>query len=65
MDARSNRAEQYARLFRKAGVFAGKGDLPAAIKTLEEGAAVAGANGDAEMEQVFRDQIATHRHQLQ
>jgi hypothetical protein len=61
MAAPSNRAEQYARLFRKAGVLAGKGKRADAVTVLEQGAALARAAGDTAMQQVFREQIVTHQ----
>jgi len=56
-----SRGEQYARVFRKAGVFAGKGNLAGAIHTLEEGLELARRNGDEAMIRVFSEQIATHK----
>jgi hypothetical protein len=61
MPALNNRAEQYVRLFRKAGVLAGKGQRVDAVTVLERGAALARAAADSAMEQVFREQIVTHQ----
>lgn len=59
-----SRGEQYARVFRKAGVFAGKGNLTEAITALEEGLELARSNGDAAMVGIFSEQIATHKNEL-
>jgi hypothetical protein len=59
--AERSRGEQYARIFRRAGVFAGKGNLAAAIDILQQGIVLARGLGDATMERVFADQIETHR----
>ncbi|HUI26140.1 MAG TPA: hypothetical protein VL403_08660 [Candidatus Kryptonia bacterium] len=59
-----SRGEQYARLFRKAGVFAGKGELAAAIAALEQGVELARRLGDVDMERIFTEQIATHRREM-
>jgi hypothetical protein len=51
------KGERYARLFRKAGTFIGKGNLARAIEVLKEGVELAGANGDAAMARRFGDEI--------
>ncbi|HVN86396.1 MAG TPA: hypothetical protein VMW17_16300 [Candidatus Binatia bacterium] len=60
----TSRGEQYARIFRKAGVLAGKGDLAAAITALHTGLDLAHGFGDGDMERVFAEQIATHQREL-
>ena len=39
----------YARIFRKVGVFLGKGEIPRALKELSEGMKIAELNGDSKM----------------
>ena len=48
----------YARVFRKVGVFIGKGEIPRALKELDEGMKIAERNGDRKMAARFADEIA-------
>lgn len=45
-------------MFRKAGVFLGKGNIARAVELLKEGAALARSLGDARMAKLFIDEIA-------
>ena len=53
----ASKGERYARIFRKAGVFIGKGDIARAIETLKEGVTLAEANGDRAMVRRFIEEI--------
>ena len=57
MDAAA-KGERYARLFRKAGTFIGKGNIARAIEALKEGQELARNEGDAQMERRFSQEIA-------
>jgi hypothetical protein len=57
MDAAA-KGERYARLFRKAGTFIGKGNIARAIEALKEGQELARNEGDAQMERRFGQEIA-------
>jgi hypothetical protein len=48
----------YARIFRKVGVFLGNGEIPRALKELNEGIKIAEANGDSKMAARYADEIA-------
>jgi hypothetical protein len=48
----------YARLFRKAGIFLGKGNVARAITVLEEGRAFAEQQGDRAMARRFAIEVA-------
>jgi hypothetical protein len=54
----AEKGELYARVFRKVGVFLGKGEIPRALKELNEGMKIAEANGDSKMAARFADEIA-------
>jgi hypothetical protein len=56
MDAAA-KGERYARLFRKAGTFIGKGNIARAIEVLKEGREFAQAEGDRAMERRFGEEI--------
>lgn len=45
-------------MFRKVGVLLGKGEIPRALKELNEGMKIAEANGDSKMAARFADEIA-------
>ena len=45
-------------MFRKAGVFLGKGNIARAVEILKEGEALARSLGDAKMAKLFADEIA-------
>ncbi|MGE0680125.1 MAG: hypothetical protein AB7P69_04310 [Candidatus Binatia bacterium] len=51
-------AERFSRLFRKAGVFLGKGQFPEALKVFREGEALALTLGDERRLALFREEIA-------
>ncbi len=54
----AEKGERYARTFRKAGVFLGKGNIARAVEILKEGEALANSLGDARMAKLFADEIA-------
>jgi hypothetical protein len=54
----AQKGERYARLFRKAGVFLGKGNIARAVEVLKQGQALAEELGDASMARRFADEIA-------
>ena len=54
----AEKGELYARVFRKVGVLIGKGEIPRALKELNEGMKIAEANGDSKMAARFADEIA-------
>ena len=56
MDA-AEKGERYARIFRKAGTFIGKGNIARAVETLKEGQALAESLGDASMVKRFTREI--------
>jgi hypothetical protein len=51
-------AERFSRLFRKAGVFLGKGQFPEALAVFREGEALALSLGDEQRLALFREEIA-------
>lgn len=51
-------AERFSRLFRKAGVFLGKGQFAEALVAFREGEALALALGDEPRLALFREEIA-------
>ena len=54
----AEKGERYARIFRKAGAFIGKGNLARALDTLKEGRQLADSLGDLKMARRFSDEIA-------
>jgi hypothetical protein len=54
----AEKGELYARVFRKVGVLIGKGEIPRALKELNEGMKIAEANGDSKMAARFAAEIA-------
>jgi hypothetical protein len=54
----AEKGELYACIFRKVGVFLGKGEIPRAIKELNEGMKIAELNGDSKMAERFAQEIA-------
>jgi len=54
----AEKGELYARIFRKVGVFLGKGEIPRALKELNEGMKIAERNGDGKMAARFAQEIA-------
>ncbi len=55
----AEKGERYARIFRKAGVFFGKGNIARAVEVLKEGKAVAEELGDLKMAERFAREIET------
>ena len=56
MDA-AKKGERYARIFRKAGTFLGKGNIARAIQVFKEGVELATGEGDARMAARFQGEI--------
>ena len=56
MDA-AEKGQRYARIFRKAGTFLGKGNIARAIESLKEGQTLATSLGDHRMAQRFAAEI--------
>jgi hypothetical protein len=54
----AEKGELYARIFRKVGVYLGKGEIPRAVKELDEGMKIAERNGDSKMAERFANEIA-------
>ncbi|MGA9725810.1 MAG: hypothetical protein WBQ86_25380 [Candidatus Binatus sp.] len=54
----AEKGELYARIFRKVGVYLGKGEIPRALKELNEGMKIAERNGDSKMGERFAQEIA-------
>ena len=54
----AEKGELYARIFRKVGVYLGKGEIPRALKELDEGMKIAERNGDSKMVERFAQEIA-------
>jgi excinuclease UvrABC nuclease subunit len=54
----AEKGQLYARIFRKVGVFLGKGETQRAIRELNEGMKIAEDNGDSKMAARFADEIA-------
>jgi len=54
----AEKGELYARIFRKVGVYLGKGEIPRALKELDEGMKIAERNGDSKMATRFAQEIA-------
>jgi hypothetical protein len=55
----AEKGERYARIFRKAGVFFGKGNIARAVEVLKDGKALAEVLGDARMAERFAREIET------
>jgi excinuclease UvrABC nuclease subunit len=53
----AEKGELYARIFRKVGVFLGKGEIPRALKELNEGMKIAERNSDSKMAARFAQEI--------
>ncbi|HKN01470.1 MAG TPA: hypothetical protein VJX23_13210 [Candidatus Binataceae bacterium] len=56
--AAAEKGQRYARIFRKAGTFLGKGNIARAVRALKEGQALADELGDRAMAQRFAAEIA-------
>jgi hypothetical protein len=54
----AEKGELYARIFRKVGVSLGKGEIPRALKELDEGMKIAERKGDSKMAARFAQEIA-------
>jgi len=54
----SEKGQRYARIFRKAGTFLGKGNITRAVAALKEGQVLAEQLGDATMARRFAAEIA-------
>lgn len=52
---------QYSKVFRKAGIAWGKGNIGKAIAILEEGLALAQERGDTDVAQIFQQDIARYQ----
>jgi hypothetical protein len=53
----AEKGQRYARIFRRAGTFLGKGNIARAIETLKEGEALATRLGDHQMARRFAAEI--------
>jgi hypothetical protein len=53
----AEKGQLYARIFRKVGVFIGKGEISRAVKELEDGMKIAEGNGDRKMAARFAEEI--------
>ena len=53
----TNKGKQYSTIVRRAGLAWGKGDLQKAIAALQEGIALATANGDSEVVRVLQQDL--------
>jgi hypothetical protein len=54
----AEKGQIYARIFRKVGLYLGKGEIPRALKELDEGMKIAERNGDSKMAARFAQEIA-------
>jgi hypothetical protein len=55
----SEKGQRYARIFRKAGTFLGKGNIARAVDVLKEGQSLAEQLGDSAMARRFAAEIVT------
>jgi hypothetical protein len=53
----SEKGQRYARIFRKAGIFLGKGNIARAVDVLKEGQLLAEQLGDSSMARRFAAEI--------
>jgi hypothetical protein len=53
----AEKGERYARIFRKAGTFLGKGNIARAVAVLKEGVELARTLGDTRMAERFQREI--------
>ncbi len=56
-----SKGKQYSTIVRRAGLAWGKGDLQKAIAALQEGIALAAANGDVEVVRVFQQDLERYQ----
>ena len=57
----TSKGKQYSTIVRRAGLAWGKGDLQKAIAALQEGIALATANGDIEVARVLQQDIERYQ----
>ena len=57
----TSKGKQYSTIVRRAGLAWGKGDFQKAIATLQKGIALATANGDSEVVQVFQRDVERYQ----
>jgi len=57
----ASKGKQYSTIVRRAGLAWGKGDLQKAIAALQEGVALATANGDSEVIRVFQRDLERYQ----
>lgn len=53
----AEKGERYARVFRRVGVFLGKGEIARALEALNDGKKIAEREGDSKMAQRFAAEI--------
>jgi hypothetical protein len=53
----AEKGERYARIFRKAGTFLGKGNIARAVEVFKEGVELANSLGDTKMAARFQSEI--------
>lgn len=58
----TSKGAQYSKVFRKAGIAWGKGNLDAAVAILQAGIVLATEQGDADMVRLMRDDIERYQH---
>jgi hypothetical protein len=56
-----NKGAQYSKIFRKAGLAWGKGDLHKAMQIVAEGLAFAHSQGDTDMVQILRQDLERYQ----
>jgi hypothetical protein len=56
-----NKGAQYSKIFRKAGLAWGKGDLQKAMQIVAEGMALAYSQGDTDVAQVLQQDLERYR----
>ena len=57
----TNKGAQYSKVFRKAGIAWGKGNLEAAIAILQAGIALATEQGDTDMVRLMQDDVERYQ----
>ena len=57
----TNRGAQYSKVFRKAGIAWGKGNLDTAIAILQTGIALATEQGDVDMARLMQDDVERYQ----
>ncbi len=61
----TSKGAQYSKVFRKAGIAWGKGNLDAAIAILQAGIALATKQGDTDMVRLMQDDVARYQQMAQ